>query len=43
MVNEMLDLAALVVAGMIGALVAQPAKVPVRVTADRARRRARRN
>jgi len=43
MVNDMLDLAALVVAGMIGALVAQPAKVAVRVTADRARRRARRN
>jgi hypothetical protein len=42
MVNEMLDLAALVVAGMIGALVVEPTKVAVRVTADRARRNARR-
>ncbi len=42
MVNEMLDLTALIVAGMIGALVVEPTKVAVRVTADRARRNARR-
>jgi hypothetical protein len=37
-----LDLTALIVAGMIGALVVEPTKVAVRVTADRARRSARR-
>jgi hypothetical protein len=42
MVNELLDLTALVVAGMIGALIVKPTKVAVRITADRARRNARR-
>jgi hypothetical protein len=42
MVNEMLDLAALIVAGMIGALVVEPAKVAVRVSADRVRGTGRR-
>ncbi len=42
MVDGMLDLAALVVAGMIGALVVEPTKVAVRVTADRVRANRRR-
>ena len=38
----MLDLAALVVAGMIGALVIEPTKAAVRVTAERVRAHGRR-
>ncbi len=42
MVDGMLDLTALIVAGMIGALVVEPAKVAVRVTSDRVRANRRR-
>ncbi len=38
----MLDLTALIVAGMIGALVVEPAKAAVRVSTDRVRRNGRR-
>jgi hypothetical protein len=42
MVDGMLDLAALVLAGIIGAIVLEPAKVAVRVTANRLREPRRR-
>jgi hypothetical protein len=42
MMDGMLDLTALIIAGMIGALVVEPTKVAVRVSANRVRKNGRR-